>query len=261
MYNLYKSVGDAKVRLRLSLNSERDFISLPLHHNTILQAMLYRSLPPEISKFLHDIGFFYEKRRFKLFTFSKIFSPRYRITSNKEGKKFVNYKTPIELYVSSALKDITTLWGEKFLKSHEVKLGKNSMYLDAIEVLTTPDFKEEMLIKTLSPITAYRTFENGKKFYRYYSPEEPEFNELLKENLRKKYKLLTNEDIEDFPFEIQPEKNIKKVLLKYKDFPIEAYEGIFRIKTDPEKFKFVYDAGLGAKNSQGFGMIEVIEDG
>ena len=49
------------------------------------------------------------------------------------------------------------------------------------------------------------------------------------------------------------------MLLKYENFPIEAYEGTFQIETDPSMFKVVYDAGLGAKNSQGFGMVEVVE--
>ncbi len=248
------------MRLRLVLNANEDFISLPLHHNKIIQAMLYRNLPPQIGKFLHDIGFFYEKRRFKLFTFSKIISKKFKIISSKDGKKFVKYKTPITLYISSALGDIANTWGERFLKVPEIKLGKNSMFLEEIEVLTKPSFKEEMTIRTLSPITAYRTFENGKKYYKYYSPEEPEFNELIKENLRKKYKVLTNDDLEEFPLDLEPVKNVRKIILKYKDFPIEAYEGIFKIKTDPEKFKIIYDAGLGAKNSQGFGMIEVVED-
>ncbi|NPA53824.1 MAG: CRISPR-associated endoribonuclease Cas6 [Aquificae bacterium] len=245
------------MRLKLVLSSDKNYISLPLHHNYALQVMLYKSLPNFLSNFLHSIGYFYKGRKFKLFTFSKIQSKHFIFLKEK---KIIKYQTPITLYVSSGISDITKSWGETFLKKDKVILGKNELYLEEIEILTSPIFKEEMLIKTLSPITVYRTFENDKKYYRYYSPNEKEFQELIKENIRKKYQIITRKELKDFPFEIKPHENIKKVLFKYKNFPIEAYEGIFKIKTDPEIFKTVYDTGLGAKNSQGFGMIEVIEN-
>jgi CRISPR-associated endoribonuclease Cas6 len=221
--------------------------------------MLYKNLPKQLSDFLHDIGFFYNKRQFKLFTFSKIKSEHF-ILIRKNGKVVnIKYKTPIIIYLSSAIGDFTKNWGETFIKKNKIFLGRNQLYLESIEVLQNPTFKEEMEIKTLSPITVYKTFENEKKYYRYYSPSEPEFQELIKENLRKKYEIITGEKIPEFPIEIQPIKT-KKVLFKYKDFPIEAYEGTFKIKTNPELFKKVYDAGLGAKNSQGFGMVEVMSE-
>jgi CRISPR-associated endoribonuclease Cas6 len=247
------------MRLKLTLNSNLEYIYLPLHHNYILQSMLYKNLPKQLSDFLHDIGFFYNKRQFKLFTFSKIKSEHF-ILIRKNGKVVnIKYKTPIIIYLSSAIGDFTKNWGETFIKKNKIFLGRNQLYLESIEVLQNPTFKEEMEIKTLSPITVYKTFENEKKYYRYYSPSEPEFQELIKENLRKKYEIITGEKIPEFPIEIQPIKT-KKVLFKYKDFPIEAYEGTFKIKTNPELFKKVYDAGLGAKNSQGFGMVEVMSE-
>ena len=47
-------------------------IALPKSYNHILQAFFYRNMDLLLSKFLHDIGFPYGKRRFKLFTFSKV---------------------------------------------------------------------------------------------------------------------------------------------------------------------------------------------
>ncbi len=243
------------MRIKLILGSEKPFIDLPLHHNVTLQGMLYKSLPSFLSDFLHEIGFFFNGRKFKLFTFSRLFSPQFIMDREK---KRIKYKTPITMYISSGISEIAKNWGESFLKKDKILLGKNEMYLENLEVQPTPEFSDEFLIKTLSPITAYRTFEKEKKFYRYYNPEEPEFNELLKENLRKKYTILTGKELKEFPFEIQPHKKVKKTLIKYKDFPIEAYDGIFKVKTDPELFKKVYDTGLGSKNSQGFGMIQVV---
>ncbi|NPA54438.1 MAG: CRISPR-associated endoribonuclease Cas6 [Aquificae bacterium] len=243
------------MRIKLVFNSGEPFINLPLHHNVTIQGMLYKSLPKFLSDFLHEIGFFYNGRRFKLFTFSKIFSERFILDTEK---KRIKYKTPITLYISSAVDEITKNWGEYMLKKDQIKLGKNELFLETIEVQESPELNEEFNVRTLSPITVYRTFENGKKFYRYYKPQEEEFEELIRDNLRKKYNILTGKNLGTFPISIEPTKKIRKVLIKYKDFPIEAYEGIFKIKTDPELFKVVYDTGLGSKNSQGFGMVEVV---
>jgi CRISPR-associated endoribonuclease Cas6 len=217
--------------------------------------MLYNSLPKALSDFLHNIGFFYEKRSFKLFTFSKIYSIYYSL--NLKNKQ-IKYKLPITIYISSAIEEISYRLGESFIRKESVILGRNRLYLEEIEIQKQPVFKEEFFIKTLSPITVHRTIENEKKYYKYYSPSEGEFLQLIKINLKKKYNLITGENIEEFPIDIRAVKDIRKVLFKYKGFPIEAYEGIFKIKTEPNIFKVIYDAGLGAKNSQGFGMIEVL---
>ena len=245
------------MRLKISFVSDREYITLPLHHNKTVQGMFYKSLPRPLSDFLHEMGFFYNGRKFKLFTFSKIQSSHF---IPLKSKKRIKYKTPITLYISSGVDEFTKNWGDFLLKSHRILLGKNELYLGSIEAVKTPVFKEEMLIRTLSPITVYRTFENEGKYYRYYSPQEPEFQELISENLRKKFEILSGKKLDKFPIQIQPTGKIRKVLFKYKDFPIEAYEGTFKIKTDPEMFKTVYDTGLGAKNSQGFGMIEVLSE-
>ncbi|SNZ10615.1 CRISPR-associated endoribonuclease Cas6 [Persephonella hydrogeniphila] len=247
------------MRLKLTFHTDKEYISLPLHHNTTLQGMFYKSLPPPLSEFLHEIGFFYNGRRFKLFTFSKINSEKFVILNGKKGKR-VKYKSPITIQISSGIPDITKNWGETFLKKHKITLGKNELYLESIEVVPQPKFSEDMIIRTLAPITVYRTFQDEKKYYRYYSPDEEEFEELIRENLRKKYEILTGNTLNEFKIEIKPKGKVRKVLFKYKDFPIEGYEGKFIIKTDPELFKKVYDTGLGAKNSQGFGMVEVMSE-
>jgi len=52
-------------------------------------------------------------------------------------------------------------------------------------------------------------------------------------------------------------KNGKLVI--YKGFIIKGWMGKFRLRGNPELIKFSYEAGLGAKNSQGFGMWEILK--
>ncbi len=245
------------MRIKLVLTSEeKELIELPLHYNQTVQGMLYKSLPRFLSEFLHDVGFFYEKRRFKLFTFSKFISDKQIV--KKENKRIL-LKNPITIYISSAINDVAKQWGDKFLKKDIIKLWKNNLYLEEIEVLTKPEIKEEVIIKTLSPITVYRTKDrSGKKYTQYYKPNEKEFNELIKLNIKRKYEIITGKKLTDFPFNIFPVSEFKESLERFKNVFIKGIYGKFKIKTDPEILKTVYDAGLGAKNSLGFGMVEVV---
>ncbi len=243
------------MRLKLVFqNPTSPEITLPIHYNSILQAFFYRSLPGELADFLHEIGFFYNNRKFKLFTFSKIFSRKFKNT----GKNIV-FSSPITIYLSSAINYLGTKWGENLIMSGEIKLGENKLQLQSIQVLKPPEIFEKVIIKTLSPIAVYRTIEENGKKTKYYFPEHSEFQELIKENVRKKYHLITGKKLNGFIFEIKPAGRTRKVPLKYKNFFIRASEGTFQIHTQPEIFKAIYDAGLGAKNSQGFGMIQILK--
>ncbi len=243
------------MKIRLTFSFKNDVITLPLHHNHLIQAMLYKNLPPALSSYLHNIGFFHEKRKFKLFTFSKLFSPRFII----QNKKIIHTK-PLTLYIGSAMEDIAKNWGNIFLKSDAVYIGENTLYLESIEILPKINVKEEFVVKTLSPIAVKRTFEkNGKKDYRFYTPKDGEFSELIKRNIIKKYTILTGKEPENFYFRIEPIDKFRIAPIKYKNFTVRGVEGKFYIKTDPTVFTMVCDAGLGVQNSQGFGMVEVLK--
>ncbi len=72
------------MRLLIELNSEKDLV-IPIHYNYYIQGLLYKSISPKLAQILHDHGFPIEKRRFKLFTFSRILG-EYRI-GNGDKKK------------------------------------------------------------------------------------------------------------------------------------------------------------------------------
>ena len=50
-----------------------------------------------------------------------------------------------------------------------------------------------------------------------------------------------------------------KLVTKYKDYLITGWKGEFEIRGDAEVLDFLYQVGLGEKNSMGFGMF-VIEE-
>jgi len=136
------------------------------------------------------------------------------------------------------------------MKKCLLKLKKNEVIYNEVD--------EEMLVKTLSPITAYSTIvlPNGNRYTHYFSPYSSDFKKLIEENLRRKASALDIE-IKNNNFYIEPygitEKNEK--LLFYKDIIIKGWTGYFILKGDPQLLKLALNSGLGAKNAQGFGMI------
>ncbi|PNV79087.1 MAG: CRISPR-associated endoribonuclease Cas6, partial [Dictyoglomus turgidum] len=57
------------------------------------------------------------------------------------------------------------------------------------------------------------------------------------------------------PYKFSLEKNRKVVI--FKNTPIEGWAGVFELSGDPALIAITYEAGLGNKNSEGFGMWEI----
>ena len=51
---------------------------------------------------------------------------------------------------------------------------------------------------------------------------------------------------------------VKEVVVVYKGFVVRGCTGTFILRGPKSLMKTVYEAGLGPKNSQGFGMFEVM---
>lgn len=241
------------LKIKLRGNSS---IILPKNYNHILQAFFYKNMDATLSKFLHDIGFPYGKRRFKLFTFSKVIGKQ---VAKVKKKGLIIFEPEITLYFASPLMDIVSSTAKVFLKKENLFLGKNRMSLESVEVLK-PKVQEEIIVKCLSPITVYRTPHGDKRFI-YLNPWEEEFYELLRKNLIKKYELIYGKAYKG-KLEIAPvkvKKNYKKKIV-FKGTLIEAWEGYYKINGEEEIVRIALEAGLGSKNSAGFGMVEKVSE-
>jgi len=115
---------------------------------------------------------------------------------------------------------------------------------------------EEMVFKTFSPFLV-RDIQN-KKGKGFLSFEQEGFEwQLLHtvQNLCQNF-IDKNYELSTANFEFTP--------VKCKATPVPLYgneignSGIFRLKAPVEVLQLIYDAGLGAKRSQGFGMLEVM---
>ena len=248
--------------MRLIIEFENDYdIFLPKNHNAILQGFIYRNLSEKIAEKMHDKGFAYENRVLKLFTFSRLLSKH--VKPIKDGFLF---ESPAKFIVSSIYHPMIMDLYENLEKKKTVVLGTNiDLKITNMKITDKKNFSDEILIKFYSPLTVYSTAKfGGKNKTYYYKPMERDFSRMVFENGIKKYRMVTGRDFSGKELRLLPKYvNSKKnmTLTKYKNFVIEAWDGIYRLIGDPLMIKILYDTGIGAKNSQGFGLWEPYSKG
>ncbi len=249
-----------RIAISLIAKNEKSLV-LPVHYNDKIQGMIYRHLSKSIADWLHASGYEREKRRFKLFTFSRL-QGRYRV---KNGE--IAFSGPVKLWVSSPNKEILESFALHLVRQAEIRIGRNNCDLVSVEVLMIPHVTSPLRVRALSPITVYSTLltpQKKRKTY-YYSPQETEFSALIIENLRKKLEAFHG-DGADIPTpegaKIRPvHVNTRHLaILKYKGTVIKGWRGIYELDMPESFLSMALDAGLGAKNSQGFGMVEVVKE-
>ncbi len=242
------------MQIKISFSSDNNII-LPIHYNNIVQAFIYNNIDEDLADFLHNEGYTDKRRKFKLFTFSRI------LTRGRIKERYFNFGKKLELIVSSPLERFCKTIGNSMLQKEKLYLGKNDVKVEQIQILNPLAEKNEMIIETLSPIVAYSTFlrPNGSKYTCYFEPVESDFKRIVSENLVRKYNALYNTDLEfDVGIEIESIGKFKMNLTYYKNFLIRGASGRFLIKGNKDLLQLALDAGLGSKNSQGFGCIKII---
>jgi CRISPR-associated endoribonuclease Cas6 len=252
------------MRLKIKIESTHPIV-LPWSYNHILQAWLYKQISdPAYRLFLHNEGYRYENRTFRLFTFSRL-QGSWKV--DKEKKQII-FDSPVYIQIASPLTPFMQQIAMSILMGEKSNWGKNAISVTGVEVLNDilPNDKCVWKVRTLSPIVTYSTLMEGeKKTTRYYRPDESSFQTLIRDNLRKKADLLQEYYPNDYPalegdFVIRPLFNpLKKgsTALYYKEFFIKGYMGDFELKCSREWIKVALDTGLGAKNAQGLGMVEL----
>jgi len=239
-----------------------DKIELPFSHSPIQQGLIYTFLKKEAAEWLHNQGFEYEKRSFKMFTFSDIIE---RGFPNHQEKRLTFPNGQISFYVASPVDWILQQSAQNLITSEKIQLGSNDAYVSSVSVLKQEKITTDKIkVKTLSPVTMHSTFEkpDGKKVTHYYSPFEDDFEKLLKTNLQKKWQSLYRENCPYNNFSIKPmfATNRKEKIRYFKGTLIKGWTGMFEIEGDPELLQLALDTGLGDRNSQGYGMVEMLNN-
>ncbi len=240
--------------MQIVLNFKCDNAVLPIAHKYQVQGLIYSMLSSSRAycDFIHNEGYALGEKKFKLFTFGNLYG-KYIIEN-----KHIVFLNEFSLEIRSPNSEFINAIIQYASSNRQCVLCGNDIYLKNFFVKNKVIFENEIEIKTFSPITTYKTLDNGKTLY--YPPNESEFYDSIIKNAVNKllsYGISAGEsDIELTPMCEFTEKN--KTVTLYKDTYINAWSGKFVLKASPQILSFLYDTGLGSKNSQGFGMFEII---
>ena len=246
------------MRIRLTLRPAKGTFSLPRQYNEQIQGFIYRHLEEQLAAQIHNEGLLdpLGKRRLRFFTFSRLWG-KWRAVNNE-----IYFFGPVQLVIASPMNSFLESLVTHLMRCRSLRLGDQPIGLEAIEVEMPVAPRRPLRVQALAPITVYSTFETaeGRRKTYYYSPWEPGFERLLLQNLARKARVWYGEEV---PLEgrIRPVKvSLRdKHIVKFKGTVIEGWTGVYELNLPPKLWEMAYHAGLGAKNSQGFGCIGIWE--
>lgn len=249
------------MRVSLTFEAERGALTLPVHYNHLLQSLIYRNLDQALAGWLHEGGYALGRRRFKLFTFSRLLCRRRRLLRT-EGR--VLFQGPVVLKIGSPETKLLESLVLHLLRAERVTIGGTACRLLSVQVEVPPRVEGPAVVRALSPICAYRTLYalDGKRKTYFFSPWEREFGDLILDNLQRKARAFWGEaaPLEGAYIKPRTVDRRNEILVNFKGTWIKGWTGTYELRLPEPYFTLAYDAGLGPKNSQGFGMVEVVRD-
>ena len=238
-------------------------IRLPINYNYFLSGVIYRFLResnPEYAQFLHQDGYEVENRRFKLFTFSQLMAKR-EIRGDQ-----IHFRSPLTWYVSSSQEPFLQNFAAALMETGILQVERHRLRVNDVEVLPPPRFGQRMTFRCLSPVTMSTKRERADRLDTHYClPDDPQFSELVRQNLIRKYEAVHQQPPEEKSFAmtfdqeyIDKRKGRVTRLVNFKGTKIRGVVSPFHIIGAPALIRVGYECGFGDKNSMGFGMVEVL---
>ena len=238
-------------------------ICLPINYNYFLASAIYgflRESDPEYADFLHQDGYELENRRFKLFTFSQLMAKRREIRGDQ-----IHFRSPLTWCVSSSQEPFLENFAAALMGVGILQIEGHRLQVQDVEVLRQPRFGPQMTFRCLSPITMSTVRERDGKLAKHYClPDDPQFSELVRQNLIRKYEAMHRHPPAEKSFAmtfdqayIDKKEGRVTRLIDYKGVKIRGVVSPFHVIGAPELIRIGYECGFGDKNSAGFGMAEV----
>lgn len=193
-----------------------------------------------------------------MFTFSRLLG---KAVFDRQKGELLFPQGFLSLVISSPLDLFCKELANILLLSNQLHLGDQVLYVTGIETSHPQVTASRCIFKLLSPAVVYSTFTkaNGKKYTCYFEPGEADFAEQIDANLRKKYYSLYREQPPEEVVKVSPRGKVRRNIVKYKDFYVKGYTCRLELEGPRELLQLALDAGIGSKNSQGFGCVELVE--
>ncbi|MCI1882873.1 MAG: CRISPR-associated endoribonuclease Cas6 [Sporolactobacillus sp.] len=250
------------MKIKLQPWLDQDKLVVSIHYQSFLQELIYHSLgvDPSFQAFVHDRRSRFKGRRFRLFTFSWLIG---RSQYDRRTRRLI-FQNGATWYVDSLLPQLIRSLGAQLLTSDGVRIGQCPASVESVANVKPPIFDGGVTrIRMLSPITAYSAAEKvaGGRLTRFGGPADTVFCESVLKNCLRKYETFYGEPYEG-KLDLQPLRvsGRDRVVTTFRRKNINGWKGIYRLSAEPKMATFLYAAGLGAKNSQGFGMFVPLEN-
>ncbi len=252
------------MRVRLQLSIKRGGNALPINYQYPIAAWIYKTLHlanPEFSQWLHEQGYSYEKRKFKLFTFSPIKFENYLIQKDRIIAQTPNCSITLSFLLPEAVKHFVS----GCFKNQHFGLGDKISQVDfevkAIEIESPVELGTVARFRSLSPICVSEPVErNGKLTSQYLSPDDTGYEKRLFDNLSEKY-LSANEGAKELTgnckLKVLSAPKSKLITIKQgtsDESKVRGYQYDFEIEAPKELIEVGYYAGFGSMNSMGMGF-------
>lgn len=261
------------MRLKLTYRPEPRNMVISFNTNDFVTGYIYRSIKKASSvhaRWLHDVGFTLDYRKFKFFTFSCLIIPHRRLVHS--GLKVLSQN--VYLYISFLMPRTLENFVTGMFVDQDLYLGikDKNLILESTEVLPAPEFKQRMKFRTLSPIRCSIKSPDGRRTPKYLVPGDDELPSRLRENILNKYRTHYRKEPENdsFNFEFDEKyvndrggfKRMTSLITLKQGKPEQTknrvFDAHFYLSGNPELIRLAYETGLGDGNSEGFGMIEEI---
>ncbi len=242
------------MHLSILLEPASNSFEVPVQYNYPVQAAIYQALTKDVGGFFHNVGFEHGGRSFKMFAFSRLIGK----STLDRNKMTIHFEGPVTLVVSSPIPQFCSSLATGLLKLGTVKIDKEALRVTKVQISEPKVVGNSVDVRMLSPTVVYSTMTryDGRKYTCYFSPGESEFESLTARNLSKKYEILTQSQPPEIPaYSVKVKGNPKLSVLTYKGTVIKGYLCFLRLTGAEELLQVAIDAGLGAKNSQGFGCL------
>lgn len=246
------------MRIKITLTFDGKLV-VPINHQEWLHGLIYHSIRDDgYRDFLHNTGYQQGKRQFRMFTFSRL-NGSYRLDKDSHTLEF---SPPHVSFLFSAYdKKLVQELVSSLLIRDDLRMGSHPVKVESVEQINE-SISGKMVIRFLTPVTMYSTFllHDKKKTY-FYSPREEEFSSLIRANALKKYEALHGEPLAgEKMLTLTPlhRERVKPKTTKFKSTIIKGWMGEFVLEGDLDLIQLTYDVGLGAKNSNGHGLFEIV---
>jgi CRISPR-associated endoribonuclease Cas6 len=275
-YNLTEGLIKMRFSCRIKLNKENGNILIPTDYRKYISSMIkeaFKLSGDDGETFLNE---YFSSNKMKPYTFSVYFP----IKEIKEDKFVLQDDNFLFNFSSSDYEFLMRIYNGLLKIKNGFELFNDQISVEKFNLQIKPDytFKDKILFKTLSPFLV-RDLKDGdyyllpkgllkdKKFKYAKESNKEEFIEALKKsiiNLAQEYLKEKFDEKKEIAINILWE-TLKLAPVAHSSnrskfsITLPSIRGCIEISAQPELLKLIYDAGIGARRSEGFGMLEVIK--